>query len=187
MSWFVPNVAGEWWIDDGQVEFADGDVGDMDHVGYVIAGVTRKILGAAGLEADDEYPQLPEGLNRRGDAPKIEALLRRLIEDPEERANTVRVALDYQTPDPRDFAVQYWGWIRLKGQYAQVWNLTSKSLKSLADGIAQAAMQNGDDDEELDAETFSIETMSPRAYYPDVPYGVLAQAKPAALREYRQY
>ena len=35
---------GEWWFQEGQAVFADGDVGDMNHEAVVIETLKRNIL-----------------------------------------------------------------------------------------------------------------------------------------------
>ena len=45
---------GEWWIyPGGDVQFADGDVGDSGHEGYVIEYVAHEILSQFGVENTD--------------------------------------------------------------------------------------------------------------------------------------
>lgn len=61
------DIRGEYWITDGYVDFADGDVGDMNHEGKAIQYVASKhvedvvnIASDLGIELDhrrnEEYP-----------------------------------------------------------------------------------------------------------------------------------
>jgi hypothetical protein len=44
------NISGEWWIIDGNANFADGDIGDLNHEAYVIQFASEKILSELGID-----------------------------------------------------------------------------------------------------------------------------------------
>ena len=39
MNWYKKAQQGEWWIISGQANYADANIGDMNHSGYVIDAI----------------------------------------------------------------------------------------------------------------------------------------------------
>ena len=79
--------------------------------------------------------------------------------------------------DPRSYAAEHWGWIRVLDNEAQM--LEETQLSSLADGLADA---HGED---VENQSFNIETK--HAYYTNVPWAVISDGKPADLHEYKSH
>ena len=58
MNWFkkISEVHGEWWIDDnGQAVFADGDVGEYNHEGYVIGVILSSYFEMDSVDSPDIF------------------------------------------------------------------------------------------------------------------------------------
>jgi hypothetical protein len=184
---------GEWWIDDsGQVLFADGDVGDMNHEMYVIDGLTRTILDAiGGIKYDEEYAgpmdthdeAVREALGVDKDAvwgDLRQALNEKMKETwPDEAQREAALDAAYNMSDAREYAIQYNGWKRLKGTNVETWTLTKDDLDDIVAGIQDAA-----DDEIPPKKKFFIEVRSNGKCFSDVPWIVLEDTTPTKLREY---
>lgn len=187
-------LQGEWWIDDsGQVLFADGDIGDMNHEMYVLDGLTRSILDAVGgIPYDEEFAgpidnydvALRGALHVPAEAPAealraaLEASVMLLWPDEAQRAAALDAA--YDLTDAREYAIQYNGWKRLKGTNVETWTLTKEDLDCIVCGIDDAS-----GGELSDKTKFFIEVRANGKCFSDVPWGVLQEAGPLELRAYQ--
>lgn len=197
---------GEWWIDDsGTAVFADGDVGDINHAGYVIQQLAMSYAGDLGLDIGDHDAITLDNYEDR--------IKRSICDTDNEREDfdidPARYALGwlkendgaykstdrekYETgffiawgshtqEDPRDYALKYWGWKRMKGDWVESQFLTSKDLKLISQGIHDAY---GHDMEEDVDPLFHIEIRSNRTYYQEVPLSVIDSGSPTNLCGYR--
>jgi len=159
MNWYKKAQTGEWWIIDGQASFADAEIGDMNHSGYVI----DSILSNHDLEPErfDLTKENEQSLKLKG------------FSDEE-----ISVLLD--KTDPRAYAMKKWGWKRVQGNNVQTQTLTTDDLKDIANGLYDI----NDELSENDETTFNIEVVSTGAYYTSVPYRIISDENPGALRIY---
>ena len=133
---------GEWWIyPGGDAQFADGDVGDSGHEGYVIEHLSREIyehfVGAApddgmgylgdweediwrALRNDDRVTEedAETWANRGNKGGPLVVILQKLLEDkvykdPEQTKESLYIAYGSSTRDARDYAMKYLGWKRI--------------------------------------------------------------------------
>lgn len=81
--------------------------------------------------------------------------------------------------DPRLYAAQYYDWVRVQGNYIQVWDLnrqtTSTIEKEIRDIVNEQQYYNRYDDEEIDEEwmtkpIFKLEILKSNQYFPNVSY-----------------
>jgi hypothetical protein len=183
---------GEWWIDDsGNALYADGDVGDMGHEAYVIDTLTRRLLAAMDIDTCDEHvgwisdkeneklikAQMKEE-EFEGDIEKfIEEAAKRIWKDPKQCEDALAICGD--SGDARKYGMQYDGWIRVAGHGFECWNITKEVLKRMGDGIYDAGV------EEIDPEEiFEIYDHNTKMHYTDVPWHVIDEGDPGALRVY---
>jgi hypothetical protein len=152
---------GEWWLVNGVAEFADADVGDVNHSGYVIGSVL----------SDHDFEPERFDLNKENE----QSLKLKGFNDEE-----INVLLD--KVDPREYGLRHYGWQRVKGNHVQTQTLTPKDLKNIANGLWDA---NNDLTEE-DVTEFNIEVVATGAYYTDIPYSIICKENPALLREYQK-
>jgi CYTH domain-containing protein len=107
---------GEWWIDDsGASEFADGDIGDYNHA-------MRAFEGALSISLED--------------APEIimfEPLTNEAIEWLKSQEASEE-AIEYlkDGSDPRDYAMERLGWIRVQDGNFQVQSFDDEALSRIA-------------------------------------------------------
>ena len=156
-------MIGEWWISShGDVEYADGDVGDANHeliacqhalhevadrLGYdvdVEQGDTLiSVLELYGSEHEIGMPGDPAAeLAARWDA--VEAVLRGLMVP--EPGTLLNIANGQG--DSRAYACQHWGWKAVRGNHVESWTLTKDDLEMIARGIGQILDMFSYDDHE---------------------------------------
>jgi len=195
-------LRGEWWFDDGQAIFADGDVGDVNHEGYVIDILKRQIIDALGGDAsdlehvedfddckDEIFQEIGNDLDRKEREDWEEGQWFSAIMSYVKRKGSTelkeKLAYAFGNKDAREYALIHWGWQRVKGNVIQTQTLTRKDLEHIVSGLWEAY------GEELNAEpgeeehTFFIEVMSTRSLYENVPISVLEKKDPTALNQYR--
>ena len=183
-------MRGEWWIDDsGFAMFADGDIGGMNHEGYVIDRVNRQILYHLGIDADDsgegvegvfEHEEeldeiLGETENYEELYKALDAQLVTLWPDAQQRKDALSVVRGGL--DARVYGLKWDGWKRVKGTEIETWTLTPDDLSAIARGL-------GDTGDEIENCKFNIEVRSTGKYYVDVPLDVIDKGRISALREY---
>ena len=112
-------LSGEWWLDEmGTEQYADGDVGDYNHA--------FAALGSA-LGVDLEDPSAPEII---AFDPLSQEAVQWLLDN---GASPEAVEYFKDGADPRDYAVERMGWIRMAGDNAQCWNFDQDALERMAD------------------------------------------------------
>lgn len=184
---------GEYWFDEhGDIMYADGDIGDMNHESYVIERCTR--------EVHEFFSSMDDNDERVGDLSNYdEYLVDILIEDLQisdaltiekikndpaqaiihylvsrqgmtdmEASDLVLTA--YGNGDPRKYAVEKWNWKRVHRDAIESKKLTSDDLKIIARGINAALSDEGVwDDEEtttemIDNHVYTIATYTGNRY-----------------------
>ena len=200
---------GEWWIVDGQAEFADGDVGDLNHEGAAMLRAQGIILFEFDemLEAQDvdwdefrtkvckEFIQEAEN-----DPVKVQEYIDALQESYEdnnqeffwsyicEPKGVERPVFEMAEDmcDIRAVAMQHWGYKRMARTLVETYSLTSADLTSIVDGIWDAYGEELEMAENSGRDiTFTIEVDSTRSYYADIPISVLKNNNVSALSGYR--
>ena len=201
MHWFqrmtkLAKLAGEWWIIDGDVMFADGDVGEVNHEGMVVDHIKRQY-------ADDRFDR---GEYVDWDAFEASLLAQKVIDagldlaslDDRSKYNLILEALtelgmtqdeisivreSHSNIDPRDWGLKHLGWKRVKGRSVDTWTLTAGDLASIARGLGEAYA-----DVEEPELVFDINVVSTRTLYEDVPIAVIELNTPDELLPYgRRY
>lgn len=154
-------IQGEWWFQDGQAVFADGDVGDINHEGMVLDSLRRQILDDLGVDTG-KYDFSPELSDLKDD------IFQNIGDDltPEELAlwqedeiNEVIISyltrqgnknikdiiyyirghdVNGKTLDIRNYALVHWGWQRVKRNVIQTQTLSSKDLSNIVSGLNDA-------------------------------------------------
>lgn len=207
-------LRGEWWFQDGQAIYADGDVGDVNHEGYVIDILKRQLLDTLGVDVSD-YEHVPNFYEISDEI--YQEINGELTDDEKEEwtqgtnADIEKVIMDYlqrkgdaetkeilnyltsASKDAREYALIHWGWQRVKMNVIQTQTLTEKDVKNISNGLYGAYSDELDEtDEERITDTnprgehtFNIEVMATRSYYTDIPWSVLAKDDPTALNGYR--
>jgi len=206
---------GEWWIyPGGDVQFADGDIGDSNHEGYVISNLSSEILGHFGINTDeagylsdyedqikqsllDDEKLTPEEIEEWDTKSPSEIVLRKVVEDklynnPKQAEDAVYIAYGSSTRDARDYAMKYLGWKRLTishyGIAVQTWFLTNDSLRDISRGISDAGGEDFGMPEETDEDNVEveIEVRSNNKRFSGIPLSVVDQRNVSALFPYEK-
>ena len=139
---------GEWWVDEsGRAEFADGDIGDTNHAWTAFTSMIE-------MSPDDD-PNAPEMIPME---PLSEEAVNYLREND---VNEQVITFLEQGGDPREWAIQHSGWIRVAGTSAELWKWDDASLSTLKEGLFDAWQLDDPDEEDLDIEV-NIEEASTR-------------------------
>lgn len=123
-----PVGEGEWWIDDGGTAmFADSDVGDAGHIYYAFAS----LLSQHDVDLDD--PNVPQIL-------PMEPLSQEAFGYLRDEVGVGKELLEFlmSGEDPRDWALEKMGWIRVAGRNIQLWKLDSETVSRLSEGLFEA-------------------------------------------------
>lgn len=167
---------GEYWItNDGTVMYADGDIGDYNHEGYVFEYMQNEIMDEFNvdddsgdwervkqkivqeiLDSEDEQTraQLEEFVEDEGKEALILAKLKEI--DPQNAEEKMKIAEGLG--DAREFAIKNWGWKRVAGNDIESSSLTPKDMQAIAQGIGDIHPDISDD------ATFSISTYGNQHY-----------------------
>lgn len=211
-NWYVylklikSEYLGEYWIDSGSAIFADGNVGDMNHEGYVIQHAQSLLCESDDWESGkqelaeeiwglvENNPVLLEAAISYGISEKTcEEDAEQIICEFGEKSGAMNpekwllftVANDnYSHPnmDLRDFAMKNWGWKAVRGRNVQTWFLTSSDLSSISDGLNEILGY----EEEAEKQLFNLEIRSNGKYFSDIPLEIIETKNPAAIQTFRQ-
>lgn len=202
-------LRGEWWICDGEVEFADSDIGERGHEAIAIGRLANTFLNRMDIYVDDaahlsDYvPEIRQWLrDEHADRFTEETIMNDPLEcarEVLEEENRAYVNTNFTTPeqfndawfcacgcgnhDARKYMVRYQGWKRVKGNDVETWNLTTRDLKEITDGLWEIHSQESVDDVPDDME-FNIEIRSIGKYYTGIPWSVLKADDPIAVHRY---
>lgn len=190
-------LRGEWWFQDGQAVFADGDVGDMNHENYVIEALSREILESLGADVsgevvgnfkeykDEIFQEVGDQFNEDEKELWASELYQQALALFIKRTSPEiyeKWQYCYGNKDAREYALIHWGWQRVKGNVIQTQTLTTQDLSNIVRGLYDAYGSEMEDDEDP---TFDIEVMSTRSFYQGVPISILEKKSPTALAQYR--
>ena len=207
--------SGEWWIyPGGDVQFADGNVGDSNHEGYVIEHVVREIyehfigsapdqMGYLGDWEDDilrslvdddrmDEKELATWNNEGSSGGPTEILIKKLLEDKvyatqEQASDAVYIAYG-SAKDARDYAMKFLSWKRMVTTggktYIQTWFLRQEDLNDISRGVGDAWGEYGEEDEEDANHEVEIEVRANDKLFSDIPLSVLEKRNIRAIIPY---
>ena len=176
-------IRGEYWIQNGQVDFADGDIGDQNH--EMIA--TNQVA----YEFKDEIINIAETMNldvskveRYGDLDieELGRLLWEIIEKlQEERHMTEKQADAYLMHalscnaealqvlvghgDSRLYAMKYLGWIAVRSNNAELYGYDNTKKRYLHNGLEEILYNEGIDAPEEEVEIALYDHKTNRSNY----------------------
>lgn len=167
---------GEWWLQDGSSEYADGD---MNHETIASGKLRADIADAIGYEYDD-----PDDLYDTLD----------LSKDSDHRARALEGGFDHDeidaagligNSDSRLHAAKRYGWTRLAENEMQTYGLNRGKLQSIANDLGDILAQHTDDEDVILKSVWNIEDASNGNYHKNVPFHVLESGDMKSLRDYR--
>jgi len=153
-------IRGEYWFDEsGNAQYADGDVGDMNHEAYVIQLCEGELAGYFNINLDlktisDVEDDIVEAIKDEvGDSwgeienDPADAMIKYLVtffKMPENKASDLVLTAYGSNKDAREYAIKNWNWIRVHGANIEVNKLNKETLKNVARGINDALEQEGE-------------------------------------------
>lgn len=161
-------IRGEYWIVDGEPQFADGDVGDYNHEALAIEHVfgtwsedVSNLAEEYGIESEDDDYYGYEGIDPEKVTEKINQILEILQEQhSEEDANGILMKqLNINEPaylvicgfgSAFEYVMMYEGWIAVRGTNADLYGYDEAKRKSLADGIESVFYEEGIPPEQIE-------------------------------------
>lgn len=196
-NWDQPKyqLDGEYWItDDGSTMYADGDIGDYNHEGYVMMYVQGDIASDFNVHEeseftdwdemkkliikeilDDEDPESREELEYRVDDGEIDEIIIEKMNDPEAEEK-MSIANGYG--DAREYAIMKWGWKRVAGNNIESRALTPHDMQAIASGLNEIDEMLADDaefsisvygDQNYDVTLAELEAGKLKSYEPEIP------------------
>lgn len=186
-------IRGEYWIVDGSVDFADGDVGDFNHESIATQHVFSKwadsvanIAEEYGIETDFDGH---DGVDCYAVSDAIEEILEVLRETHGDNCDTVLMQeLGIDQPAylvisgynnaAYDYVMMYEGWIALRGTNVDLYGYDQKKSKSLFDGIEEIVYEEGIDQREAQELEFQISDHKTNKYY-YITYEEITNPQPA--------
>lgn len=154
-----PDIRGEYWIIDGDVAFADGDVGDVNHEAYATDHARRTILDHFGGDSDGEVIT-DEELDQAAAEALAEvgipfnpddwypAAKRLLSEQPNSEAMIATLQCALGMGDAREIAMKYWGWKWCRRSNIATWTFTATDRQQIVRGLNEIVSQEMHDDGE---------------------------------------
>ena len=149
---------GEYWIEDGNVDFADGNVGDRNHEGVAVeyAGVQLADLCCVEYDSEGGFEELEQNLIEyagelvgEGAEPPdngVDAaitILKSDGKDPAQYSDLIDVALYRSGCDAREYAMEHWGWIWCKGTWFGMAKWDDESRDNLISGAQSILDEEG--------------------------------------------
>ena len=162
----IPEITGEYWIDNGSVQYADGDVGDYNHESLAIQSVCSNF--------SDQLTELAETLGVTGEAdywgrtkyldeenPDVESLLQKLREQLELKQPNVDPDAYIQEAigandevyhilcgggDASHYMIINKGWIAVRGHNVELYDYNAQK-GNLASGLGEIIEQEGGHEE----------------------------------------
>lgn len=196
-KWYkIAQYKGEWWIIDGAAVFADSDVGDRGHEGYVIDQIQRKYVynefdkgeyvdwrgfkKELAMEAfEEQYGKRPTEQYCQKYADKMEDLYLNKLK--EMGMSDEEYLIAEGSGNAREYGMQHLGWKRVAGNNIETYTLTSDDLKEIADGLYDIDNDLDEDSEKL----FNISVVSTKAFYTDIPYKLIGDGSPSVLMRFQ--
>jgi hypothetical protein len=165
-------IQGEWWLlPHGELIFADGDIGESNHSGIVLQEIKTIAIAAFNLEANEEpileneITELIPEIEKAGESQAIAKiaevldslhpgrLLSQNTKTAEELIQIIHNPYGSKTPDPREIAIDRWGWIRIHENHAEIPNMRTETLNRLQNALLEILHETYQDDSGEEPET----------------------------------
>ncbi len=148
---YEETIRGEYWIIDGYVDFADGDIGDRNHemiaIEHLLHRYVDNITSLAeemGIEFDD--PQGFAGVDGELIANVTNEILAQIpvaeFLQRTEMPQDVYVVL-FGNGDARNYVIVHDGWIAIRNMNIELYGYDARKQKGLADGLWEIMESEG--------------------------------------------
>ncbi len=156
-------IRGEYWITPDGLFFADGDIGDTNHEGFVLQHARYHVANSLGIDLDgesdddsfdialekefgDDFSDYEDGTESF-----VRLKLKENFSGAELAKELKMLDAAFDRVDLRAFAMREWGWVWVRGDRATAWTLDKDQLENIASGVGDIL------DEENSAEPDSEE------------------------------
>lgn len=204
-----PDIRGEYWIIDGDVEFADGDIGDMNHEAYAVDHARHIILDHFGGDSDDEIIEDSE-LDQAAAEALIEAGIpfnpddwypaakQLFSQQPNSESLIATLQCALGMGDAREIAMRYWGWKWCRRSNIATWTFTQSDRQQIVRGLNEIISQETDEEADWDSLEITIgvgstgkrysmtvaELESGRVVSQDPTWGAMRESEPEDMMGY---
>lgn len=166
-------ITGEYWLVDGDVNYADGDVGDTNHEGFALDHLRRKILDATGAWGFNEETYDWDAIKETLPAAIYDSV--DFAEEPDGDPDAWETLFEYReqldlsegdinqafeltgAEDIRTYMARVYGWIAVHRNQFSVWHLTRDAVKTISNAVGDILDQEGneiDDDSDVELTIF---------------------------------
>lgn len=171
----MTDIHGEYWIIDGSVDFADGDIGDRNHEGIAIDHIISQYSDRVESMAEDLGIDASK-INSYGE-PDSEAMTKvlnsihdYLVEGPEDERVDPETLMSKQQADAhimeelgcdadayeilngggdaRSYVMEHLGWIAVRSNNVELFGYDAGRQKEIADGVGNILYDEGHEDAE---------------------------------------
>lgn len=174
-------ISGEYWIQDGYVEFADGDVGDKNHEGIAIEAVFSNYQDE--IQSLAEKLRMQVNLHSYYDGPDTEEIqkvldiihekLSRKMSDSQAHNYIMKqLGCDQEaykillgSGDARLYAITHMGWIAIRSNNVEIYGYTKDRQKQIANAIRDIIDNEGRGEDAEDTELSIYDYKSGKSWY----------------------
>lgn len=163
-EWDSPNeIRGEYWVEDGFVNFADGDVGDQNHERIAIDRVIGQFADevndlAEELEVEHEEVSPYGEVDQEAFQSTLQAIREKLEETMQEHQADAYIMQQLGCDEPayailmgygeaRVYVMEHLGWIAVRSNNIELFGYDGKRQKEIADSIQQILYEEYGEDE----------------------------------------
>ena len=168
-------IRGEYWIQDGYVDFADGDIGDKNHEGIAIDSIFSQFAdevddlsqefklnksanryGDVDIESVSEiltqiYEKLTESKTRRMSGAQADAYIMKYL-----GCNGEALRILTGGSGAREYVMEHMGWIAVRGHNIELYGYNVQKQSQIAEGVRDIIDQEGYDSENLNPEEIEL-------------------------------
>jgi hypothetical protein len=161
----MSEIRGEYWIQDGQVDFADGDIGDQNHEGIAISAVCHQYSDSIKSLAEDMEINVDK-IDHYGeiDSEALSRVLGEIVEKLEETENMTSQQADSHIMthlgcnieaykilqgggDGRLYAMKYLDWIAVRSNNIELYGYDESKRNYLHSGLNEILDSEGIDED----------------------------------------
>lgn len=172
----MADISGEYWVIDGQVDFADGDVGDRNHEMIAIDSIVSQYVDRVESLADEL--DIPTDFHRydEPDPEGIQQVLNQIhdalttdstppMNDQQANAYMMQhIGCDKEAykvlwggGDAREYVIEHMGWIAVRSNNVEVFGYDAQRQKEIADAIRNILYEEqGLEDDSYQAEEVEL-------------------------------
>lgn len=164
-------IRGEYWVIDGHVDFADGDVGDRNHEMIATEHIVNEHLSNI-VSLAEELNVDTESINDNGEVDTyavsnvLESIFEALIEQNKDEKSAVAYIVQYLNVDneayevlvgrgdARYYVIKHYGWLAVRSNNVELYGYDASKQRVVANAIRdvmyeEGGVEDGEDDTEI--------------------------------------